>query len=164
MRRAAGPFAVRTAVHTAVTVPAIRETLNELTRIRETQVSVSELAAARDYLVGVFPLRFETPGAVVGAVAGLFVHALPDDELARYRAAIEAVTVADVQKAAQDHIHADRLAIVAVGDADAVGADLEAAGFGRLEVIADEGGALSADADEADAAEAGDASGAEEQP
>ena len=138
MRRGPGPFAVRTAVQTAATVPAISESLAELRRIRETRVSAAELDAARDYLVGVFPLRFETPGAVVGALGGLFVQELPDDELARYRHEVEAVTIEAVQKAAQDHIHPDRLAIVAVGDADAVAAELESAGFGELAVIAEE--------------------------
>ena len=57
----------------------------------------AELAAARDFLVGVFPLRFETPGPIVGALSGLFVHELPDDELARYRPSIEAVTVEQVR-------------------------------------------------------------------
>jgi len=135
MRRGAGPFSVRSAVQTAVTVPAISEILSELDRIRESDVTPVELAAARDYLVGVFPLRFETPGAVVAALGGLFIHSLPDDELARYRREMEAVTIADVRKAAQDHIRTDELAIVAVGDADAVGAELRAAGFDDLEVI-----------------------------
>ncbi len=152
MRRGAGPFAVRTAVQTAVTVPAISEAVKELHRMRETLVTDAELDVARDYLVGVFPLRFETPGAVVGAIGGLFVHGLPDDELARYRGLVEAVTAENVRKAAADHIHPDRLAIVLVGDAEAVGKDLEAAGLGELEVIhdespgaVDEGGALGED-------------------
>lgn len=138
MRRGAGPFGVRTAVQTAATVPAIAESLAELRRMRDTFVTDAELAVARDYMVGVFPLRFETPGAVVGAVGGLFVGGLPDDELARYRDLVEAVTAADVRKAAQDHIHPDRLAIVLVGDADVVAKDLEAAGFGDLKVIREE--------------------------
>jgi predicted Zn-dependent peptidase len=150
MRRGAGPFAVRTAVQTAVTAPAIAEALKELRRMRDTLVTDAELAVARDYMVGVFPLRFETPGAVVGAIGGLFVSGLPDDELARYRDLVEAVTAQDVQKAAQDHIHPDRLAIVLVGDADVVAGDLEAAGFGELEVIREElpGGSSEADGDE----------------
>jgi zinc protease len=135
MRRGAGPFAVRTAVQTPSTVPAILETLAELRRIRETSVTAGELAAARDYLVGVFPLRFETPGAVVGALGGIFVHELPDDELARYRSAVEAVTIDAVQAAARDHIDLDRIAIVAVGDADVIGAELQAAGLGDVEII-----------------------------
>ena len=99
----------------------------------------AELAAARDYLVGVFPLRFETPGAVVGALGGLFVHDLPDDELARYRDATEAVTVADVQAAAREHIDLDRIAVVAVGDADAIGGELESAGLGEVEIVDGQG-------------------------
>ncbi|MGA3031102.1 MAG: pitrilysin family protein [Candidatus Limnocylindrales bacterium] len=148
MRRGAGPFSVRTAVQTAATVPAIAESLSELRRIRETRVTPAELAAARDYLVGVFPLRFETPGAVVGTLGGLFIHELPDDELARYRQAIEAVTIEGVQKAAQDHIDPARLAIVAVGDAVAVGTELQVAGFGEIEVIAEEMPAEAGEGDE----------------
>ena len=81
LRRARGPFAARAAVNTEVTVPALREMLGELDRIREAPVTDDELRAARDFLVGVFPLRFETPGPVAGSLAGLFVHDLPDDEL-----------------------------------------------------------------------------------
>jgi zinc protease len=139
LRRAAGPFAARAAVNTEVTVPAIVDILAELERMRDTAVSDAELKAARDFLVGVFPLRFETPGPVVGALASLVVHELPDDELARYRPAIEAVTAEAVQKAARDHIRPDAMAIVLVGDADAFGADLEAANLGRLVIERDTG-------------------------
>ena len=85
-RRGAGPFSARVAVNTEVTVPALVDLLAELNRIREAPVESSELAAARDFLAGVFPLRFETPGPVVGALGGVVVHGLPDDELATYRA------------------------------------------------------------------------------
>ncbi|MEA2519114.1 MAG: zinc protease [Chloroflexota bacterium] len=138
LRRAAGPFAARAAVNTEVTVPAIVDTLAELDRMRDTPVTAAELKAARDYLVGVFPLRFETPGPVVGALAGLAVHDLPDDELIRYRPAIEAVTIESVQAAAQ-HLRPSESAIVLVGDADAIGGELEAAGFGIMTIERDRG-------------------------
>jgi zinc protease len=139
LRRAAGPFGARAAVNTEVTVPAVADFLAELDRIRDAPVAESELKAARDFLVGVFPLRFETPGPVVGALSGLVIHDLPEDELARYRPAIEAVTVEDVLGAAQQRIWPDRSAILLVGDADAFGADLEAAGFGPVSVERDSG-------------------------
>lgn len=155
MRRAPGPFAARAAVNTAATVPAIVDTLAELRRIRDDRVTDAELTAARDFLVGVFPLRFETPSAVVGALSGIFVHGLPDDELSRYRERIESVTAAAVQTAADAHIDPERLAIVVVGDADAVAGDLEAAGLGPLEVVRDEPAeALEAEVIEAEADEA----------
>jgi zinc protease len=138
LRRGPGPFAARAAVNTEVTVPAVAEMLRELERMRDEPIADDELAAGRDFLVGVFPLRFETPGPVVGAIAGLVVHDLPDDELARYRPEIEAVTVDDVRRVAREHLHVDRAAIVLVGDADAVGTEIERAGFGPLDVVHEE--------------------------
>ncbi len=138
LRRGAGPFAARAAVNTDVTVPAIQDMVDELERIGTGMVDDAELRAARDYLVGVFPLRFETPGAVVGALSGLVIQGLPDDELARYRPSIEAVTADDVLAAARAHVRPDEAAIVLVGDADACLAALEGAGLGPVTVEREE--------------------------
>jgi zinc protease len=138
MRRGAGPFAARAAVNTDVTVPAILDTLAELIRMRDVPVSDAELAAARDFLIGVFPLRFETAGAVVGALGGLAIHGLGVDELVGYRARVEAVDVAAIAAAARHHLHVDEAAIVLVGDVDAFGTALEAAGLGPIVIERDE--------------------------
>ena len=134
MRRGAGPFAVRAAVNTEVTVPALQDMLAELDAMRDGPPTRDELHAARDYLVGVFPLRFETPPAVVGAIAGLLIHGLPMDELDRYRPAIEAVSDADVHAAARDHVQPSKAAVVLVGDADAILPELEGAAIGPITV------------------------------
>lgn len=134
LRRAAGPFAARAAVNTDVTVPAIRDLLAELEGMRERPVTEDELHAARDFLVGVFPLRFETPAAVVGAISSIVIHGLPDDELARYRPAIEAVTIEDVTAAARDHLRPAEASILLVGDASAFQSELDAAGLGAVVV------------------------------
>jgi zinc protease len=138
LRRGAGPFAVRAAVNTDVTVPAVQDMLTELEAMRADPPSRDELHAARDYLVGVFPLRFETPPAVVGAIAGLLIHGLPMDELDRYRPSIEAVSAADVQAVAERHVRPEQLAIVLVGDADAILPALEAAAVGPITVEREE--------------------------
>ena len=137
MRRGRGPFTARAAVNTEVTIPALDEFRRELDRIRQEPVTDAELRSARDFLVGVFPLRFETPGPVAGSLAGLFVHRLPQDELTRYRDAIEAVTAEDVLRVAQEQIHPDKAAIVLVGDHDTFAAALEAENLGPIEVIRD---------------------------
>ena len=138
MRRSAGPFAARAAVNTEVTVPAIVDMIAELNSIRSEAPTADELDAARDYLVGVFPLRFETPGAVVGALTGLVMQGLPDDELARYRRAIETVDANAVLAAAKAHVRPAEAAIVLVGDADAFMSALEAADLGPITVERDE--------------------------
>ena len=134
MRRGTGPFAVRAAVNTEVTVPAIQDMFVELEAMRDGPPTSAELHAARDYLVGVFPLRFETPPAVVGAIAGLLIHGLPMDELDRYRPAIEAVSDEAVLAAARGHIQPSKAAVVLVGDADAILPELEGAAFGPITV------------------------------
>jgi zinc protease len=139
LRRAAGPFSARLAVNTEVTVPAVEAVLGELLGMRDRPVETAELHAARDFLVGVFPLRFETPSAVVGALSSVVVHDLPDDTLARYRPAIEAVSADDVVAAARAHIRPDEAAILLVGDADAFLPALEAAGLGPIGVERDSG-------------------------
>jgi predicted Zn-dependent peptidase len=137
MRRGAGPFSARAAVNTEVTVPAILDFLAELSRMRTVPVDAVELAAARDFLIGVFPLRFETAGAVVGSLGSLTVHGLSVQELIDYRASIEAVTVDDISAAAQ-HLDVDGAAIVLVGDFDAFREALEAENLGPIVIERDE--------------------------
>jgi zinc protease len=134
LRRGPGPFAARAAVNTEVTVPAIVDILEQLEGMGADPVAPAELHAARDFLVGVFPLRFETPPAVVGAIAGLVVHDLPLDELERYRPAIEAVTAEAVHDVAVAHVRPREAAVVLVGDADAFLPSLEGASLGPIAV------------------------------
>jgi zinc protease len=138
MRRGAGPFSVRCAVETDVTAPAIADIVAELGRIREASVAPEELDAARDYLVGVFPLRFETSAQVAGALAGLVIHDLPDDELDRYRPAVASVSADDVLAAARAHIDPEHASITVVGDAARFREALDSAGYGEVEILQDE--------------------------
>ena len=103
--------------------------------LRTAPPSDAELSDAREFLIGVFPLRFESPEQVAGAIAGLVAQGLPDDELDRYRPAVAAVTAGGVVAAA-DHVRPDVAAIVVVGDAARFVPEFEAAGLGPVEVIA----------------------------
>jgi zinc protease len=135
MRGHAGPFVVRTAVETAVTLPSITEILKIVREYGQSDVGADELAIARDYLVGVFPLRFETASQVASALGGLVALGLPDDELDRYRPGVAAVSAADVRAAANRHIRPDELVVVVVGDAAKVEPELRDAGLGELTVV-----------------------------
>lgn len=138
MRRAGGPFTMRTAVHAESTVPAITDALSVLRGIRETEVDDAELATSRNYLVGVFPLRFEAAAQVSAALGGLIVQGLPDDELDRYRPGIGAVSAADVLAVARRHVRPDELSIVVVGDAASLEPQLRDADLPPLERVASE--------------------------
>jgi zinc protease len=134
-RRAAGPFTATAAVQTEVTVPAIGEMLDQLDRIRGAAPEEGELREVRDFLVGVFPLRFETTGGIAFAIEPIAIYGLSDDWWQTYRANTEAVGVAEAHAAAKELIRPDELVILLTGDAAQVRAELEAADYGPLEVL-----------------------------
>ena len=132
-RRSAGPFTAAAAVQTEVTVDAIRELLGQLERIRAEAPPEDELREVRDYLVGVFPLRFETTAGIAAAIEPMAVYDLPDDWWQTYRPSLEAVGPDDVLEAARELIRPDEALILVTGDAARLRDELEAAGFGPVE-------------------------------
>jgi len=135
LRRSPGPFSARTAVQTEVTAPALTELLGQLDLIRAQDVPAKEAREVKDYLIGVFPLRFETTGGVATAIEPLVNYGLPDDYWQTYRDRLEAVTEADIRSAANELIDPDQLLCLVVGDAAKVRPELEAIGVGPLEVV-----------------------------
>jgi len=129
-RRAAGPFVIGTAVKSEVTDAAVREILLEITRIRDAEVSADELDLATKYLAGVFPIRYETTGAVASALAVAAIYGLPDDYFSTYRARISSVTCDDVLVAARAHLHPGALQVLAVGNAMTIAEPLAALHLG----------------------------------
>ncbi|MDP1890072.1 MAG: hypothetical protein Q8K55_04205, partial [Gemmatimonadaceae bacterium] len=108
--------------------------------IRDGEVTADELDLATKYLAGVFPIRYETTGAVASALAVASVYGLPDDYFSTYRDRIAAITRGDVLTAARTHLHPEQLQILAVGDAGAITEPLAALCLGTPSVTtADEG-------------------------
>jgi predicted Zn-dependent peptidase len=124
-RRGGGPFTAASPVKTAVTGPALEETLAELGRIREGEVTAEELRLAKDLLTRALARTFETPPDVATALALLITYGLPDDYFATYAARVEAVTAADVLRVVKARIDPAKMPIVLVGDRAQIGAPVE---------------------------------------
>jgi zinc protease len=120
-RREGGPFVAGAPVKTAVTEPSLKETLGELARIRESDVTAPELRLAKDLLERALARDFETPPQVAAALVAQVVEGLPDDYFPTYADKIERVTIADVRRAAQKWIDPTKMAIVLVGDEAQIG-------------------------------------------
>lgn len=134
-RRSAGLFTAAAAVQTDVTAPAIAELVALLEAARTAPFDDSELRDARDYQIGIFPLRFETTGGIAGGIEPIAVYGLADDFLQTYRDRIEAVGAAEAHAAAIELIRPDELLMLAVGDAKLIRGDVEALGIAPLEVV-----------------------------
>ncbi|MEK7667613.1 MAG: pitrilysin family protein, partial [Gemmatimonadota bacterium] len=80
-----GAFQANAEVRTVVTDSAVAEMVRQLNRIRTEVPADSEIAAAKNFLAGSFPLTIQTAQQVAGAVANARLLGLPDDYVIRYR-------------------------------------------------------------------------------
>ncbi len=130
MTRRAGRFEVAAGVQTAVTGPAIKDTLGEIRRTQDEGVTEAELAVARSWRAGQLSVEMQTPGAIAGALASLVVHGLPDDYYETLRREYLEATVETVSAAAARHLAVDGLTLVVEGDGEKIREEL--AEFGEL--------------------------------
>jgi predicted Zn-dependent peptidase len=132
MTRRFGRFEVAAGVQTAVTVPAIIDTLGEIARTQLDGVTEEELAVARSWRAGQLSVEMQTPGSIVNALGTLVVHGLPDDYYATLRRDYLEATVEQVSAAAGAHLHPRGLTLVVEGDAAVIRDELVAADLGEL--------------------------------
>jgi zinc protease len=133
LRRDPGPFVASTFTKVEKTRETLDMLLSELERARSEPPGESELGWARTLSIGGFAMGLETSTAVVQSLVDLEIYGLPEDSLDTYRGRVRAVTVDDVARAAEAHLHPERAAIVLVGPAAKLLPQLE--GLGPIETI-----------------------------
>jgi zinc protease len=116
-----GPFAVSLGTNPANTKPAIEALLREVRRLRERGITRRERDEAVAYLTGRFPLRLETNSGMADVLWTMEFYRLGPDYLDRYADYYRAVTLAQANDAALEHLHPDQATLVVAGtDPDAI--------------------------------------------
>jgi zinc protease len=115
-RRTAGTFRATAEVRTPVTGRSLKEFFYELERIGNEPVSQKEIADAKSYLTGVFPIRLETQEGLSDQLVQNRMLNLPNDYLETYRDKIQAVTVEDIQRVAKKYVKPNEAALIVIGD------------------------------------------------
>ena len=98
------------------TAAALEAVMAEIARMKQGDITDEELAYAKESYLNSFIFNFDTVDEVVGRQMLFEYYGYPADFLQTFRDQIEVVTKADVARAAQNHLHPDRLVIVAVTD------------------------------------------------
>ncbi|NQU56086.1 MAG: insulinase family protein [Rhodospirillales bacterium] len=88
---------------------------NQWRAMTETGVSAEELANAKTYLIGSYPLRFTSSGAIASILVSMQVQELGIDYLDRRNKLIEAVTLKDINQLAKRLLDPDNMVVVVVG-------------------------------------------------
>jgi zinc protease len=94
----------------------IAETLGELRRIQSEPVSEQELADAKAYLTGSFPLRMDTSAKIAGMLTSIELYNLGLDYPQTYLKSIKEVTREDLQRVAKKYLRPDNMVLVVVAD------------------------------------------------
>jgi zinc protease len=99
---------------------ATKIVLDEIRRIREEPVPEEEIETARRGLIETFPRRFESKPQMLQVFVNDEFTSRPADFWKTYREKLEAVTAADLQRVARKHLDPESLAILVVGDWEAI--------------------------------------------
>ncbi|HZH92329.1 MAG TPA: pitrilysin family protein [Pyrinomonadaceae bacterium] len=103
-------------VTTAVTGPSLKEIFHEIDRLQKEPPTEAELQGIKNYRAGVFTIQNSSRAGIIGQLAFLDLHKLPDTYLTNYVQNVLAVTPQDVQRIARQYLKSEQMAIVVVGD------------------------------------------------
>ncbi|MBC8267731.1 MAG: insulinase family protein [Rhodospirillaceae bacterium] len=86
----------------------------------ETGVTPEELADAKTYLIGSYPLRFTSTGGIASILVSMQLEKLGIDFLDRRNTLVEAVNLKDVNRLAKKLLDPDNMVVVVVGAPEGV--------------------------------------------
>lgn len=95
----------------------------EWARMASEGVTEEELDAAKRYLTGAWPLRFDSNGKIANILVGVQEEGLSPDYVARRNAYVEAVTAEDIARVARTRLDPAALRFVVVGRPEGLAAD-----------------------------------------
>jgi predicted Zn-dependent peptidase len=103
-------------VRNEVTGPTLLEIFYELDRMRVLPVTSEELDAAKQFSTGNFSVELASQLGLAGRINTIYTYGLDKNFINDFRPKIEALTPADIQRAAAKYYDTYRAAIVIVGD------------------------------------------------
>jgi zinc protease len=130
-----GTFRVMVLTKSASTVDATKAALAEIAGLSEKPVTDVELKRAKDQILNSFLFRYDTREKVLAESVRLEFYGYPANYLETYKAALEKVTLADVNNAAKKYIHPDKLAVLVVGNGPEIKPPLDDLGMGAARSI-----------------------------
>jgi zinc protease len=135
-----GYFLVGASVRNEVTGPTLKEIFLELDRMRTAPVTAEELDAAKAYSTGNFSVELASQSGLAGRINTVYLYDLPRDFITTFKPKIEALSAADIQKAASTYFDQSGFAVVIVGDYDKV--KEQVAPYGEVTLYDAEGNVL----------------------
>ncbi|MGF1481553.1 MAG: M16 family metallopeptidase [Cyanophyceae cyanobacterium] len=98
------------------TVPFIRAVMSEIEELRTNPIEEAELERAQEAILNSFVFNFDQPSEVLERLMRYEYFGYPENFIFEYREAVQATTVADVLRAAQEHLQPEKIVTLVVGN------------------------------------------------
>jgi zinc protease len=128
-------FRVVVLTKSASTVDATKAALAEIDGLNARPFTQTELDRAKDNILNSFLFRYDTKDKVLAERVKLEFYGYPPDYLETYKAALERVTLADLDRVAKKYIHPGKLAVLVVGNGPEIKPGLEELKMGTPQPI-----------------------------
>ncbi len=110
-----GPFIISLSTQNKEAATALKVTQDTLASFINNGPTEQELIAAKQHLMGSFPLSLASNASIANMLLRIAFYHLPENYLDTYVARIGSVTTAEIRKAFQKQIHPDKMLLIAVG-------------------------------------------------
>ncbi|HEY0758299.1 MAG TPA: pitrilysin family protein [Acidisarcina sp.] len=130
-----GIFRVAAGTRSENTLKAAQEMLRQIGELKTQPFSDEELQSAKDQVLNSFIFEYDSREKVLDTRTRLEFYGYPEDFLEKYRAGVEKVTTADLQRVAKKYIDPSKLAVLIVGNESEFGGSLDALGMGKPQIL-----------------------------
>jgi zinc protease len=128
-------FHVQVMTKSATTVDATKAALAEIAGLTSKPFTEEELKRAKDSILNSFLFSYDSKEKVLSEQVRLDFYGYPSDYLETYKAALEKVTVADLNAVAKKYIHPEKLAVLVVGNGPEIKPGLDELKLGAVQPI-----------------------------
>lgn len=130
-----GVFYTAASTKSESTLKTTQAMLEQIHQLKTKPFTTAELASAKDQLLNSFIFHYDTKEKVLAEATELEFYGYPADFLTKYRAGIEAVSLADLQRVADKYIDPSKLAVLIVGNEAQYGASLTELNLGPVQPV-----------------------------
>lgn len=127
-RRYPGPFAISTFTPNESTLAVVQEVLEVLDGFIQEGTTSKELEEAKNFYLGSYPFRFETPRRITREILEVELYGLGLQSLTEYPQKISKITQTDIKTGARRHLFPEVFSIVIVGNCDVFKKKMEKVG------------------------------------
>jgi zinc protease len=111
-----GSFQIELQTKNSSAREAIALSVEQIERIRRDLVSEKELEGAQKYLIGSFPMRFDTQTKLAGFLTQVEYYGLGLDYPEKYPSIIRAISRDEILRVAQTYLHPERIVLVIIAN------------------------------------------------